>query len=95
MIFIDNAHRMDKVSWQMFQSLVHECSNFALIMLMQTDDRDRIKISDAAAQEFELSITDLVENYGYTIVEKELPRIEHDMLNDLIVRNGMNYKRSF
>ena len=91
---IDNAHRMDKISWLMFYSLMSDCTNFAIVMLMQTDDLDRIKIKDEVANEFEKVILNLIE-YEHTIIEKELPRLDQVTLNKLIVSNAHNYKRSY
>ena len=45
----------------MFSALVGDCTNFAIVMLMQTDDLDRIKIKDEVAPEFEEIINVLIE----------------------------------
>ena len=95
LIVIDNAHRMDKVSWLMFYSLMSDCTNFAIVMLMQTDDLDRIKIKDEVASEFEKVITNLIENLDHSIIEKELPRLDQETLNKLITSSAYNYKRSY
>ena len=44
---------MDKLSWQMFFQIISENPKFVIVLLMQTDDLDRIKIREEHAPEFE------------------------------------------
>ena len=79
----------------MFYSLVSENSKFIIILLMQTDDLDRIKIKEEDSKEFESIIEYLIDTLNHNIVEKELPRIDYSQLNQLIIQNASEYKKSF
>ena len=65
----------------MFYNLVSENSKFIIILLMQTDDLDRIKIKEEDSFEFERIIEYLIDTLNHNIVEKELPRIDYSQLN--------------
>ena len=89
-IVIDNAQRLDKVAWGLFGRLAEEGSGFAVILLMQTDDLDRINIREDSAQEFEKVMISLIQ-YDYQIIEKDLPRIDSKSLGQLIRQNSRKY----
>jgi hypothetical protein len=52
-IILDNAHMMDQASWQLFEAIRDECYRVAIILCVQTDDQDKIKINSEVKPVFE------------------------------------------
>lgn len=42
-LILDTAHIMDTVSWRLFEK-IKKCKRIAVILIMQTDEKDIIKI---------------------------------------------------
>lgn len=75
-IVMDNAHNMDPTSWQLLESVIEESYRIVVILLVQSDDMDRMKIHPSATVAFEQvweSITTQIE-----VVEKDLPRLSSE-----------------
>ena len=45
MIFIDNAHNMCPTSWQLLSSLIEDSYRIVFVLLVQSDDMDRMRIN--------------------------------------------------
>lgn len=52
-IILDNAHMMDAASWMLFEAVRDECERVAIILCMQTDDQDNLKIHQDVRPVFE------------------------------------------
>ena len=44
-LVLDNAHLMDAPSWQLYAALSDACHRICIVLLMQTDDQDNLKIN--------------------------------------------------
>ena len=72
-IFIDNAQDMCPTSWLFLDNILEECYQVVVILLVQSDDMDRMKIHPQSVQAFEQAYNSIFERQD--IVEKDLPRI--------------------
>lgn len=52
-IVMDNAQNMDPTSWQLLESVIEESYRIVVILLVQSDDMDRMKIHPSAEAAFE------------------------------------------
>ena len=52
-IFIDNAQDMCPTSWLFLDNILEECYQVVIILLVQSDDMDRMKIHPQSVQAFE------------------------------------------
>ena len=53
MIVLDNVCLMDEPSWRLLELIKDECSRIAIILLVQTDTNNNIKIHPEARQFYE------------------------------------------
>ena len=53
MIVIDNAHAMCPASWELLEQISDECYRVVVLLLMQSDDMDRIQIHPDSIKTFE------------------------------------------
>ena len=53
MIFIDNAHNMCPTSWLLLHNLLEESYRLVVILLVQSDDMDRMRIDLQSINQFE------------------------------------------
>ena len=44
MIILDNAHKMDPASWDLYEAIRDGCYRIALILILQTDFNEDVKI---------------------------------------------------
>ena len=44
MIILDNAHKMDPASWDLYEAITDGCYRIALILILQTDFNEDVKI---------------------------------------------------
>ena len=53
-IFIlDNAHKMDPASWDLYEAIRDGCCRVALILMLQTDFNEDVKIHSACRSTFD------------------------------------------
>ena len=93
MIFIDNAHNMCPTSWLLLQQVLEESYRLVVILLVQSDDMDRMKIDPQSIGIFEQVYDGLVERLD--VVEKDLPRLTAEQLNEVIKSYNTRYKESY
>ena len=82
-IVLDNGHDMDPTSWHLMESIVEECYRVVIILLVQSDDMDRMKIHPGSVAAFE-SVWDSIAA-TIEIVEKDLPRLSQKHIGDIII----------
>jgi hypothetical protein len=73
---------MDPTSWHLLDSIVEECYRVVIIMLVQTDDMDRMKINPGSVHAFE-QVWDSISTQ-VDITEKDLPRLSREQIGELI-----------
>lgn len=73
MIVIDNAHNMCPTSWQLLASVLEDSYRIVFVLLVQSDDMDRMRISPGSISAFEEVYDFIVERIE--VVEKDLPRL--------------------
>jgi len=84
---------MCPTSWELLESVAEECYRLVVVLLMQSDDMDRIRIHRDSVKKFESvyeSISEQVE-----IVEKDLPRLSTEDLAEIIRSNAQKYRSSY
>lgn len=82
-IVIDNAHNMCPTSWDLLEAITEECYRIVIILLMQSDDMDRIRIHPDSVKTFERvynSIQDQID-----IIKKDLPRLTKEDLAQILI----------
>ena len=60
-IFIDNAQDMCPTSWLFLDNILEECYQVVVILLVQSDDMDRMKIHPQSVQAFEQAYNSIFE----------------------------------
>lgn len=55
MIVIDNAHLMCPTSWALFELIIAETEGVAFFLIMQSDDRARLRIPKESQAAFNLT----------------------------------------
>jgi hypothetical protein len=45
---IDTIHMLDASSWVMLEQVCNECKRLAIVMMMQTDNKDDVRVADSA-----------------------------------------------
>lgn len=50
---IDNAHDMCPASWLLLEELIDECYSLVIVLLINTDTRDRMMINSQSIRTFE------------------------------------------
>ena len=53
LVVIDTAHMMDIPSYKLFKSIVSSVRRLGLVLLLQTDEMDVLKINPESRQEFD------------------------------------------
>lgn len=82
-IILDNAHMMDQASWQLFEAIRDECYRVAIILCMQTDDQDKIKINTDVRPVFEsIWFSQAMED----LVQVDLPLVDEKQLQAMILQ---------
>jgi len=84
---------MCPTSWELLESITEECYRLVVVLLMQSDDMDRIRIHRDSIKKFESvyeSISEQVE-----IIEKDLPRLSTENLAEIIRSNAQKYRSSY
>ena len=93
MIFIDNAHNMCPTSWQLLEKVIEESYRLVVVLLVQSDDMDRMRIDPQSISTFERVYDNIFERID--VVEKDLPRLSVDELNDILKIYGQKYKMTY
>lgn len=52
-VCLDEAHRMCPTSWQLLDSITYECELIAFILIVKSDERDRLMITPESVPAFE------------------------------------------
>ena len=92
-MIIDNAHIMCPTSWELFESICEECYRISIILLMQSDDMDRVSIQQDSIKAFEKVYNNVSENL--TLIEKDLPHLGTNEIAEIIRLNAQKYRSSY
>ena len=84
---------MCPTSWLLLQQVLEESYRLVVILLVQSDDMDRMKIDPQSIDIFEQVYDGLVERLD--VVEKDLPRLTAEQLNEVIKSYNTRYKESY
>ena len=80
---------MCPASWELLDMITQECDRLSILLLVQSDDMDRIKIHQDSVKTFE-------ELYGkFEAIEKDLPRLNEASIEEIIIANAQKYRTSF
>lgn len=91
-IILDNAHMMDVASWQLFEAINDDCSRIAIILLMQTDEADKLKIPADVKSVFEsIWLSPQMEE----LIQIDLPFFDEKQLDQLLLACGHRYQSSY
>jgi len=87
-IVLDNAHMMDPASWELYEAIRDGCKRIVLILILQTDYNDSLKISPGSREVFDRIWSAPVMEDNRVI---ELPRFSIDNLESMLVGNAQRY----
>ena len=51
-VVLDNAHMMDPASWELYEAIRDGCYRIAIILLLQTDYNEAVKINPGSKETF-------------------------------------------
>lgn len=89
---LDTAHLMDGPSWELLDSLKNQCYRLAIVLCMQTDDADNLKIHPDSRAAFE-KVWYSGELEDMRIID--MPTLEAKSLHTLLKQNAASYQKSF
>ena len=95
MIVIDNAHLMCPTSWMLLENLTQEAQQVAFFLIVQSDDRGRIKITSDSMDSFELSWQAIDEDPAMKVRMVDIPQMNSDNIQSIINQNAQNYRKTF
>lgn len=90
---IDNAHEMCSTSWQLLEYIMSNCYRIVIILLVNTDTRDRILINPGSIEAFEEAHISIQREQF--IATHDLPRLKWEEIGQVIALNAPLYRESF
>jgi hypothetical protein len=69
LIILDTVYFMDEASWRLLELIKDECSRVAVIMLMQTDTNNSVKIHPEARQFYEETFGNSVNRGVFQVID--------------------------
>ena len=93
-LMIDNAHNMCPTSWQLLESIIFDCYRLVVILLVQSDEMDRMKIHQDSIETFESVYAEITEHVE-EIVEKDLPRMSAKDFGAIIRSSAQKYRSTY
>ena len=91
-IVLDNAHMMDAASWELYEAVRDGCHRVAMILLLQTDYNDEVKVHPSCKDTFEKVWQSPFMEANRVI---ELPRLTNKSLEQMLLFNASKYRESF
>jgi predicted ATPase len=89
LIILDTVQLMDEASWRLIELIKDECRRIAIILLIQTDSNNQIKIHPEARQFFDETF-----RYHMNLIKIiDLPPLRVEELNSLIKDIAPKYRR--
>ena len=92
MVVLDNAHMMDPASWDLYEAIRDGCYRIVVILLLQTDYNDGVKIHSSCRDTFERvwQSSNMDENRVI-----ELPNLNTKSLEEMLINNAKQYQNSY
>jgi len=91
-VILDTAQYMDASSWQLYEAIRDDCFRICLILLLQTDDADELRVHPEAQKEFE-SVWN--SKNMEDLRQVDMPTLDEKDLRELLVENANRYQESF
>ncbi len=89
LVILDTVQLMDEASWKLIELIKDECRRIAIILLIQTDSNNQIKIHPEAREFFE----ETFRNHMDLIKVIDLPPLRVEELNSLVKDLAPKYRR--
>ena len=74
-VCFDDAHRMCATSWTLLDSITYECEHIAFVLIVKSDERDRLMVVPESVQEFERAWDSMTSTKGFTVRVIDLPML--------------------
>ena len=91
---LDNAHLMDVASWQLYEALSDDCRRICIILLMQTDDQDNLKIGLTGKDDKQIFETIWGDDSMEEMRVVDLPRLDPTALHNILAGYALKYQSS-
>ena len=89
---LDNAHMMDSASWDLYEAIRDGCYRVAIILLLQTDHNEGVRIHPACRDTFERVWQSPSMEDNRVI---ELPRFNTKSLEEMLLYNATKYQETY
>ena len=94
-VCLDEAHRMCPTSWQLLDSITYECELIAFILIVKSDERDRLMITPESVPAFESVWQSMTSTKDFNVRVIDLPMLSPEQIGELIISNAKEYRDSY